>query len=145
MPESRERRQAKPREARRSQSRGERARRKGPMFALRYTAPRQSPAPRPSSLLTRAELAARIYVVRECLDILWGQADRDGAEPFRAIGSLKVELITLEGQLRTMDRATATLAPAWQSAALESPEARDRLRAAGEALTAERRALEEGR
>jgi hypothetical protein len=91
------------------------------------------------------ELAARIYVIRECLDILWDQSDRDGAEPFRAIGTLKVELITLENQLRTMDRATNALAPAWQSAALESPEARERLEAASEALAAERQTLAEGR
>ena len=114
------------------------------MFARRYYAP-PSRTPRPVATLTRAQPAARIYVIRECLDILWGQSDRDGAEPFRAIGTLKVELITLENQLRAMDRATDKLAPAWQSAALESPEARERLEAAGEAVTAERQALGEGR
>jgi hypothetical protein len=114
------------------------------MFALRHFA-RPARTPRPVATLTRAQLAARIHVIRECLDILWGQSDHDDAQPFRAIGGLKVELISLEGQLRTMGGATDALAPAWQSAALDSPEAHERLQAAGEALSAERRALVEDR
>lgn len=104
------------------------------MFASRHYARPTPPAPRPLAALTRAQLAARIHTIRECLTALWEQSDRDGVEPFRAIGALKVELITLEGQLRTMDRATDTLAPAWQLAALESPEACERLRDAGAAI-----------
>ncbi len=60
---------------------------------------------RPLALLTRETIAARIGALRSALDVLAGQSDADGAGAFKCLGSMKVELFTLEQDLRAMDRA----------------------------------------
>jgi len=86
-------------------------------YRRRYIAPAPEPQPKPVTQLTRPQLAARITALRVALDGLWCQVERDGAEPFRAIGAAKAELVALEEQLRQMDRAAGdTLAPSWHSA-----------------------------
>jgi hypothetical protein len=75
------------------------------MYRTRHFPRPEPPAPRPLSALSRAQLCGRIHVNREALDLLWGQSERDGCEPSSAIGSLKVELIRLEQQLRDQDAA----------------------------------------
>jgi hypothetical protein len=90
----------------------------------------ERPEPRPVAALSRVEIAGRIHALRSALDTLWCQSEADGGEPFAIIGRAKAELIDLEARLREMDRAAGTVRPAWHSAALASPTAVARLRAA---------------
>ncbi len=41
-----------------------------------------------------------MHQLRQALDLLWGQSETDGCEPFACIGRMKVELINLEEGLR---------------------------------------------
>jgi hypothetical protein len=70
----------------------------------RYVAPAQKPEPKPLSLISRPQLAARVHQLRQALDLLWSQSETDGCEPFSCVGRCKIELIDLEERLREMDR-----------------------------------------
>jgi hypothetical protein len=69
---------------------------------LRHFARRE---PKPVGQLSRTQIAARIHVLRQVLDLLWSQSETDGGMPYRTIGTGKVELIQLEQQLRDLDAA----------------------------------------
>lgn len=60
---------------------------------------------RPLALLTREMIAARIASLRDALDTLADQSDRDGAGAYHCLGAMKVELFRLESDIRKMDRA----------------------------------------
>ena len=87
----------------------------------RFTAHR---TPKPLAALTRPQVAARVAVLRQALDLLVGQTELDGAEPFSCRGALKAALIQHEEELRQRDR-TAPAQP-FSQAVLE-PAARERL------------------
>ena len=52
-----------------------------------------------------------MHQLRQALDLLWGQSEADGCEPFACIGRMKVELINLEEGLRELGRAAERGAP----------------------------------
>jgi hypothetical protein len=99
------------------------------MSASRYIAPANQP--KPVSDLSRAQLCARVTILRSVLDTLWEQTVVDGAEPFDTIGRAKVELIRLENDLRERDRAAAAVPFA---AAVTQSVTTDRLQAAQDRL-----------
>lgn len=53
---------------------------------------------------TRAITAARIRVLRSAMDGILEQSDYDRCGAFACLGPMKVELISLESQLRELDR-----------------------------------------
>jgi hypothetical protein len=79
--------------------------------------------------MSRAQLCGRIHAARLSLDLLQSQAQADGDAPFRAYGTLKVELIRLEAELRTMDNGAPV--PMWPHDVHTTPAAEERLRTAG--------------
>ena len=90
----------------------------------RYAAHR---SPKPLAQLSRPQVAARVAVLRQALDLLVGQAELDGGEPLPCRGALKSSLIQHEEELRQRDR-TAPVTPF--AAAILEPGARQRLAAA---------------
>lgn len=56
------------------------------------------------SALTRAQLAARVTLLRDTLDRMADQVALDGGPGFDCRGSIKVSLIMTEGMLRSKDR-----------------------------------------
>lgn len=71
----------------------------------RHVSRPERPEPKPLSRISRPQLAGRIAVLRQALDLLWSQSESDGCQPFSCIGRCKVELIDLEERLREIDRA----------------------------------------
>ncbi len=58
------------------------------------------PQPAPISGLSRAQVAARITLARQILDAMVASAELDGAVGWKCRGSVKLELIALEAELR---------------------------------------------
>ena len=63
-----------------------------------------SPAPKPLAALSRVQVAARIAVMHEVLDLLITQADYDGGESFATRGAAKMELAALRAEVQDRDR-----------------------------------------
>lgn len=59
--------------------------------------------PRPLESLSREELAARVYRLREAMTELELQAEYDRGPAFECLGSMRVALVHLEGRLRSME------------------------------------------
>lgn len=53
--------------------------------------------------LTRDQLSARVYRLREAMTELELQADLDGGPVYACIGRMRVTLIELEGRLRSIE------------------------------------------
>jgi hypothetical protein len=80
--------------------------------------------PKPLCRLGRAQLAARVAVLREAIDILFTQAGMDGSVAFACLGSMKVCLLNYQDDLRQRDQK-APVQPF--AAAAVDPDARRRL------------------
>ena len=63
-----------------------------------------SATPKPLSALSRAQIAARIAVVREALDMMVTQTQMDGGVMIECVGAAKVSLFHLERQLAERDK-----------------------------------------
>jgi hypothetical protein len=63
-----------------------------------------SPPPKQLSSLSRAQVAARIAVVREAIDMMVTQTQMDGGVMIECVGAAKVSLFHLERDLAERDR-----------------------------------------
>lgn len=59
---------------------------------------------RPLAVLDRLGLVARIIALRKAMEVLEIQADSDEAGAFHCLGAMKLQLVTLESQVRELDR-----------------------------------------
>ena len=72
---------------------------------LRYIPRSEEREPKTIAQLSRVQLAARIHVLRQVLDLLVVQAEYDGGESFHCRGRVKIELLDLEKDLWARDKA----------------------------------------